>query len=63
VRELATLLAKISIITIRRGIMLRVADLLLLFLFLFIVDISINLRRVNNNIAKLLEQYKKAHGA
>jgi hypothetical protein len=43
--------------------MLRVADLLLLFLFLFIVDISINLRRVNNNIAKLLEQYKKAHGA
>ena len=36
--------------------------LILIVLGLFVIDISINLRRVNNNIAEVLKHYKKAHG-
>lgn len=36
--------------------------IMIMFISLFVVDISINLRRVNTNILKLAEQYKKVHG-
>jgi hypothetical protein len=37
--------------------------LILVFIFVFLVDISLNLRRVNNNIAKLIKKYEDVHGA
>jgi len=32
------------------------------FVIAFLVDISVNLRRVNGNIAKLVKKYEDVHG-
>ena len=37
--------------------------MLLVFIFVFLVDISLNLRRVNGNLAKLMKKYEEVHGA
>ena len=33
-----------------------------IFVVVFLVDISVNLRRVNGNIVKLLKKYENVHG-
>ncbi|MCK9571930.1 MAG: hypothetical protein M0Q96_01460 [Candidatus Omnitrophica bacterium] len=37
--------------------------MLLVFIFVFLVDISLNLRRVNGNLARLMKKYEEVHGA
>ena len=37
--------------------------MILVFILVFLVDISLNLRRVNNNILKLIKKYEEVHGA
>jgi len=37
--------------------------MILVFIFVFLVDISLNLRRVNGNIVKLMKKYEDVHGA
>ncbi len=37
--------------------------MILVFIFVFLVDISLNLRRVNNNMVKLMKKYEEVHGA
>ena len=37
--------------------------MILVFIFVFLVDISLNLRRVNNNMVKLMKKCEEVHGA
>jgi len=45
------------------GVVLLALGVVAVFVLAFLIDISINMRRVDGNLKKMINNYDKAHGA